>query len=99
MNRMRTVGLAITALALCGYVVGVLAPYPGRSWTVTGVMVGIAIAVMADPDGSSPRERDLRRDPRRFDGGESPDGRHALGYRSTRDGPGRDGGGTGGDRA
>ncbi|MFC7155039.1 hypothetical protein ACFQPA_06170 [Halomarina halobia] len=98
MNRMRMVGLALTALALCGYVLGVVAPYPGRSITVTGVMVGIALAAMSDPRQSSSRTREPSRDPRRFDGGGSTDGRDAPGSPSTFDGADVRAG-TGGDRA
>lgn len=43
MDRVRTVGVALTALAVAGYVVGVLAPYPGRAATLTGVMVGLTL--------------------------------------------------------
>lgn len=44
MHRLRVLGLAVTLLALGGYAVGVVAPYPGRAFTVTGVMAGIALA-------------------------------------------------------
>jgi hypothetical protein len=43
MNRVRVAGVAVTTLAVVGYVVGVLAPYPGRAVTLTGVMVGLAL--------------------------------------------------------
>ena len=46
MHRLRALGLAITLLALAGYAVGVAAPYPGRAFTVTGVMAGIALAAL-----------------------------------------------------
>jgi hypothetical protein len=46
MHRLRALGLAITLLALGGYVVGVVAPYPGRAFTVTGVMAGVALAAL-----------------------------------------------------
>lgn len=43
MDRVRTVGAATTVAALCGYVIGIYAPYPGRSFAVTGVMVGLTL--------------------------------------------------------
>lgn len=39
-------GAVCTILALIGYGVGVVAPYPGRAFTLTGVMVGIALLVV-----------------------------------------------------
>jgi hypothetical protein len=36
-------GLALVALGTVGYVVGVLVAYPGRSLSVAGVAVGIAL--------------------------------------------------------
>jgi hypothetical protein len=36
-------GLALIVLGTLGYVVGVVAAYPGRSFAVTGAMVGIAL--------------------------------------------------------
>jgi hypothetical protein len=46
MDRTRQVGTAVAALGTVGYVVGVLAPYPGRSATIVGVMVGVTLAVV-----------------------------------------------------
>lgn len=46
MHRLRALGLGITVLALVGYAVGTAAPYPGRAFTVTGVMAGIALATI-----------------------------------------------------
>jgi len=43
MNGIRAVGALCTALALVGYGVGLAAPYPGRAFTVTGVMVGVTL--------------------------------------------------------
>ncbi|MEF8840498.1 MAG: hypothetical protein V5A62_02575 [Haloarculaceae archaeon] len=36
-------GLALIVLGTLGYVVGVVAAYPGRSFAVTGAMVGTAL--------------------------------------------------------
>lgn len=47
MNRVRAAGGLLVVLALIGYLVGVVAPYPGRSFTLTGLMVGIAIVAMS----------------------------------------------------
>lgn len=43
MNRVRAVGVVVAALAVGGYVVGVLAPYPSRSVTLAGVIVGLTL--------------------------------------------------------
>lgn len=43
MDRVRTAGVALTALAVAGYAVGVAAPYPGRAFSLTGVMVGLTL--------------------------------------------------------
>lgn len=43
MDRVRAAGAATTMLAAAGYVIGILAPYPGRSFTITGVMVGLTL--------------------------------------------------------
>ncbi|ELZ20603.1 hypothetical protein C475_20108 [Halosimplex carlsbadense 2-9-1] len=39
-------GLALTAVGTAGYAVGVAAPYPGRSISVTVVMVGVTLAAI-----------------------------------------------------
>jgi hypothetical protein len=51
MNRTLASGVALTALGTAGYVLGVAGedavglvdPYPGRAFSVTGVMVGITL--------------------------------------------------------
>ena len=49
MNSAMAVGLALTLAGVVGYVVGLAAPYPGRAFSVTGVMVGVTLlAVGAD---------------------------------------------------
>ncbi|WP_199723014.1 hypothetical protein [Halobellus sp. Atlit-38R] len=54
MRRTRLIGIALTALALVGYAVGVAAPYPGRSATLVGVMVGVTLyAVGYDGGGAA----------------------------------------------
>lgn len=43
MDRISGAGVALTAFSTAGYAVGVLAPYPGRAFTITGVMVGLTL--------------------------------------------------------
>ncbi|MFB6305359.1 MAG: hypothetical protein ABEH47_09340 [Haloferacaceae archaeon] len=43
MDRTRAIGAVTTALATVGYVLGVLAPYPGRSASLAGVIVGLTL--------------------------------------------------------
>lgn len=43
MNAVLVVGGTLTVVGLAGYLVGVVAPYPGRAFSVTGVMVGITL--------------------------------------------------------
>jgi hypothetical protein len=46
MDRVVAAGVALTVLGLLGYVVGVFAPYPGRAFSVTGVMVGLTLVAV-----------------------------------------------------
>ncbi|SFR69181.1 hypothetical protein [Halogeometricum limi] len=43
MNRERTAASVLTGLSLFGYLVGVVAPYPGRSASLVGLMVGVTL--------------------------------------------------------
>lgn len=43
MDRTRGAGLVITVMSLLGYVGGIVNPYPGRAFSVTGVMVGVTL--------------------------------------------------------
>jgi len=53
MHRTGAIGLGLTALALAGYAIGVVAPYPGRSLSLVGVMVGVTLyAISRDGSGS-----------------------------------------------
>lgn len=47
MHRTRAAGAGLVALSLLGYAVGAVAAYPGRSLTLTGLMVGIAVVAMS----------------------------------------------------
>jgi len=53
MRRTRTVGIGLTALAVAGYAIGVAAPYPGRSASIVGVMVGVTLYAVGYEDGGS----------------------------------------------
>jgi hypothetical protein len=46
MDRVVAAGIALTVLGLVGYVVGVVAVYPGRAFSVTGVMVGLTLVAV-----------------------------------------------------
>lgn len=46
MHRIRAVGLVLLVGGVLGYALGVLAPYPGRAFSVTAVMVGITLAAI-----------------------------------------------------
>lgn len=46
MSGARTAGVALAALSTVGYVVGVAAPYPGRSLSLTGLMIGLTLAAV-----------------------------------------------------
>jgi hypothetical protein len=43
MNGTLAAGIVLTVGGVVGYVVGVLAPYPGRGFSVAGVMVGLTL--------------------------------------------------------
>lgn len=43
MNRVATAGVVLALLSLVGYGVGIIGAYPGRAFTITGAMVGIAL--------------------------------------------------------
>lgn len=47
-------GVALLVLGTVGYAVGVVAAYPGRSFAITGAMVGIAL--LAVGGGRAARE-------------------------------------------
>jgi hypothetical protein len=55
MNRTLAAGLALLAVALTGYLVGVEASYPGRAFAITGIMVGVALVAVgvAGPSATS----------------------------------------------
>lgn len=48
MDRIRVAGALLVAAALAGYVVGVLDPYPWRSASLVGVMVGVTLLAFGE---------------------------------------------------
>lgn len=48
MNRERAFGIALTALGVAGYAAGTVAPYPGRAFSVTAVMIGITLFAISN---------------------------------------------------
>jgi hypothetical protein len=48
MDRVRIAGGLLVGAALAGYVVGVLAPYPGRALTAPGIMVGLTLLALGE---------------------------------------------------
>lgn len=58
---------ALTALSTVGYLVGVVAAYPGREASLVGLMVGIALAAVTyGREPSAPDDADAT------DGGDAP---------------------------
>jgi hypothetical protein len=55
MNWRLSLGILLTVASLTGYVVGTVAAYPGRSFTITGLTVGLALLAIGrgrQPGGS-----------------------------------------------
>jgi len=52
MELQRLTGLTLAVAGLVGYVVGIYVAYPGRSFSITVVMVGIALAAIGREAGS-----------------------------------------------
>ncbi|XVH31524.1 hypothetical protein ACNS7O_14200 [Haloferacaceae archaeon DSL9] len=40
-------GIGLFAVGLVGYVVGIYIAYPGRAFSITAIMIGIALAAIA----------------------------------------------------
>ncbi|QLG61126.1 hypothetical protein [Halorarum salinum] len=47
MDRTFLAAAALTALSLVGYVVGVVAPYPGREASIVGLLAGLALVAVS----------------------------------------------------
>jgi hypothetical protein len=43
MHWLRAAGVAVTGAGIAGYVVGTAVPYPGRAFSITGLIVGITL--------------------------------------------------------
>ncbi|WP_175417001.1 hypothetical protein [Natrinema pallidum] len=52
MNRVRFAGVGLAALGVAGYVVGTAVAYFGRAFSLTAVMVGIALIAIAESSGT-----------------------------------------------
>ena len=46
MDRHILVGIGLFITGIIGYIVGIYVAYPGREFTITAVMVGIALAAI-----------------------------------------------------
>lgn len=46
MNTVLAVGGVLTVAGLAGYLIGLVAAYPGRAFSVTGVMVGVTLVAI-----------------------------------------------------
>lgn len=53
MNRELTAGSVLTGLSLLGYGLGVVAPYPGRSASIVGLMVGVTLVAIGTGGGQA----------------------------------------------
>jgi len=54
MGLIRLSGVALAALSLVGYVLGVVVPYPGRELSITAFMTGVTLtAVGTTGEGSA----------------------------------------------
>lgn len=54
MNHAFGLGLGLTAGGLVGYAVGVSISYPGRAFSVTALMIGIALVAVGFEGGNGP---------------------------------------------
>jgi hypothetical protein len=54
MNRTLLAGIGLTAAGVVGYVVGVAEPYPGRAFSLSGVMVGLTLVAVGSGGGVTP---------------------------------------------
>ena len=51
MNRLLVAGLVLFGIGIVGYLLGIETPYPGRSFAVTAVMVGITFVAIGRANG------------------------------------------------
>ncbi|WP_324662863.1 hypothetical protein [Haloarcula sediminis] len=52
MNIVSGSGLALSAGGVVGYLVGVAAPFPGRAFSLTAVMVGVTLLAVGRSDAA-----------------------------------------------
>jgi len=55
MDRIFATGLVITGLGVAGYTLGIVTAYPGRAFSVTAVLVGIATLAIGYGNGGAAR--------------------------------------------
>ncbi|MFD1635025.1 hypothetical protein ACOZ4L_04710 [Haloplanus ruber] len=48
MDRAFRVGAALSVIGVCGYLVGVAVPFPGRAFSITAVMVGVTLVAVGE---------------------------------------------------
>lgn len=46
------IGIVVTAVGLIGYAIGTATPYPGRSFSVAAVMVGLTLVAVGTANDS-----------------------------------------------
>ncbi len=62
MDRTLFVGVVVTVLGVAGYAVGVVEPYPGRAFSLSGVMAGLTLVAVATGGSSPSLEEDEEED-------------------------------------
>jgi hypothetical protein len=50
MERLRAFGVGLSVLSVAGYLVGVVSTYPGRAFSLTGLMVGLTLYAVGGRD-------------------------------------------------
>ena len=53
MNVVLAAGISLTTAGVAGYLVGLAVAYPGRAFSVTGVMIGITLVAIGRSSGSA----------------------------------------------
>lgn len=56
MNVVLATGIGLTTLGVAGYLVGLSVAYPGRAFSVTGVMLGITLVAIGRSSGRTGRD-------------------------------------------
>jgi hypothetical protein len=49
MDSLAAIGPLLVVVGVAGYVAGIASPYPGRSFALTALMVGVALLVVRPP--------------------------------------------------